>query len=68
MFGIQEENVPGGHTRTIKKSEGASELLNTLEESLCRESIARVTKYSVSFARSALSRKFPGGLQDPFGE
>jgi hypothetical protein len=27
MFEIQEENVPGGHTRTIISSEGPSELL-----------------------------------------
>jgi hypothetical protein len=26
MFGIQEENVPGGHTRAISNSEGASEV------------------------------------------
>jgi hypothetical protein len=29
--------VPGGHTKTISNSEGALELLNTLEETMCRE-------------------------------
>jgi hypothetical protein len=33
-----EENVPGGHTRISSQTQrGASRLLNTLEEKLCRE-------------------------------
>jgi hypothetical protein len=51
-----EKSVLGGHTRIILKSEGALELLNTLEESLCREGTRdRVVEHSVSSVRSALS-------------
>jgi hypothetical protein len=51
-----EENVSGGHTRIFTYSEGASGLLNTLEERLCRVNTTKVTKISVNSTRSVLSR------------
>jgi hypothetical protein len=51
-----KENVPGGHTRIFKDSEGASRLLNTLEERLCRVGTSRVTENFVKSSRRELSR------------
>jgi hypothetical protein len=52
-----EENVPGGHTRIVQDSGGASRLLNTLEEKLCREGTKdRVVEYSVELCQVGIEQ------------
>jgi hypothetical protein len=48
--------MPCGHTKEISNSEGASELLNTLEERLCREIATKVIEYSISSTKNSFSR------------